>query len=31
VAFRVKEAQVTEALWFENREDAVAAAGIAGP
>jgi ketosteroid isomerase-like protein len=31
VAFRVKDAQVTEALWFENRDDAVAAAGIAGP
>ena len=24
VAFRVKDARVTEALWFENREDAVA-------
>ena len=31
VAFRVKDARVTEALWFENREDAAAAAGIAGP
>jgi ketosteroid isomerase-like protein len=30
VAFRVKDAQVTEALWFEHRDDAVAAAGIAG-
>jgi hypothetical protein len=30
VAFRVEDAQVTEALWFENRDDAVAAAGIAG-
>ena len=31
VAFRVNDAQVTEALWFENRDDAAAAAGIAGP
>ena len=31
VAFRVKDAQVTEALWFEDRDDAVAAAGIARP
>jgi ketosteroid isomerase-like protein len=30
VAFRVRDAQVTEALWFENRDDAIAAAGITG-
>jgi ketosteroid isomerase-like protein len=28
VAFKVSNAQVTEALWFENREDALAAAGM---
>jgi ketosteroid isomerase-like protein len=31
VAFRVQDAHVTEALWFEDRDDAVAAAGISGP
>jgi ketosteroid isomerase-like protein len=30
VAFRVRDAKVTEALWFENRADAVAAAGMTG-
>src|ERR1044072_6127348 len=31
VAFKVRDAQVTEALWFENRDDAVAAASISDP
>jgi ketosteroid isomerase-like protein len=30
VAFRVRDAQVTEALWFENRDDALAAAKMSG-
>jgi len=28
VAFKVSDAQVTEALWFEKRDDALAAAGM---